>query len=337
MSVLSERKVIKTPKACILLLTLTCNLRCKMCGLWSNDESKLIRPTLKDWMNIIESFVRFSGPDINIIFGGGEPLLFPDMLMKLIAFCKNNRIRTSLATSAYLLDKQIAEDLVSSGLDYIALTLYSLNEKTHNLLRGMPDSHQKVLKAIEYLSEYQNHPEIAIDTVIMDPNIDELLDLARWVIQDKRIRSIFFQSVVQPFHTAPKENWFESQEYKFLWPKDMRKVDFVLDGLIKMKESSLETKHKINNSLSQLELFKSYFKAPNNFIKKFSCNVTNGEAFTISPNGDLNICPYLEPIGNIIGNDLEKIWHSQKADLLRDEISRCKKNCHHIINCWYEE
>lgn len=329
---------IKKPKACILLLTLGCTLRCKMCNLWLNDETKTVRPTLSEWKKFLASLAEFSGGGLNVIFGGGEPLLFPDTLMELISFCRKHNLRTSLATSGYFINEEIAERLVSAGLDYIALTLYSLNKDTHNFMRGMPDSYDRLMQAIRYLAGLNSKLEIAIDTVIMAPNLKELTALAKWVIQDTRLRSISFQAVVQPFHSRPLDDWQKSEEYRFLWPQEIEEIDSVINGLIDLKENVLcGQRDKINNPVSQLRLFKSYFKAPSDFVKKFSCSVTNSDAFTVSPDGSINLCPYMPCVGNMREADIAQILHSKEVSLRREEISLCKKNCHHIINCWYEE
>lgn len=329
---------IKKPKAAILLLTLRCTLRCRMCNLWRNDETKIIRPAIDEWKKFIASLDEFSGSGFNVIFGGGEPLLFSDTLVELISFCRERGLRTSLATSGYFINEEMAQRLVSSGLDYIALTLYSLNKNTHNFLRGMPDSYERLMQAVGYLDSLRSKLEIAVDTVIMAPNLKEIIELARWVSQDARIRSIFFQAVVQPFHSRPLEEWYNSEEYNFLWPKEIKEIEFVIDELVRLKEKiPHDQRDKINNPVSQLKLFKSYFRNPANFVKKFSCNVTSSDAFTVSPDGSVNLCPYMPCIGNIRENGIVQIWHSKEAQARREEISLCKKNCHHIINCWYAE
>ncbi len=335
--VAGDRKI-KEPSSCVILLTLGCILRCRMCHLWENNEKDIIRPSLKEWKDFIFSIAKPSDVDFTVIFGGGEPLLFPDMLTELISTCHQRGFRTSLATSGYLLDEIMARRLVEAGLNYIALTLYSLKEEIHNYLRGMPDSYRRLMQAIEYLDKQRNSLEIAIDTVIMAPNLDGLLELANHVRKDDRVSSLFFQAVVQPFHSPPKDEWYNSEEYKFLWPKESQQVDFFIDELIKIKESSLQgRKDKINNSISQLKLFKRYFKAPQDFIKKTCCSVLNDNAFTVSPDGSVNLCPYIKPIGNIRNGSLKDIWYSKEAYQRREEILHCRKNCHHIINCWYED
>lgn len=334
----SDKQQENIPKACILLLTLGCSLRCRMCRLWQNDESGIVRPSQAEWKNFILSLKELTASDFNMIFGGGEPLMFADKLIELISLSSRSGFRTSLATSGYFIDEKCAQRLVDSGLDYIALTLYSLNKETHNFLRGKPDSYDKLMQAITYLDKFRSSLEIAIDTVIMAPNLSELLTLANWVKKDHRIRSVFFQAVVQPFHSAPLDEWYEKDEFAFLWPKFLDKVNVLIDSLIELKNpSGQNSADKINNPISQLELFKSYFRNPNEFVKKYSCNVTNGNSFIVSPDGSIKLCPYMESIGNIRDAHIKDIWYSAKAQERREEIASCKKNCHHIINCRYEE
>ncbi|MBU1928358.1 MAG: radical SAM protein [Candidatus Omnitrophica bacterium] len=310
-----------------------------MCHLWKNDERNIPKPSTEEWRGFIKSLGNFMDPGSNIIFGGGEPLLYPDLLVDLISLCHQLGYRTSLATSGYFVDEKMAGRLVRSGLDYIALTLYSLRKETHNYLRGMPDSHEMVLQAINYLSELKSPLEIAIDTVIMDPNLYDLIELAQWVRNDKRLQLIFFQAVVQPFHTKPDALWQNDDDYGFLWPKDTEEVVRVIDGLIKIKSDAIVAgqRDKVNNTVSQFQLFKSYFRNPQEFVKRFSCNVTQGQAFTVSPEGGVNLCPYMNAIGNIRESSIKDIWYSKQAAERQVEIGSCAKNCHHIINCWYEE
>jgi MoaA/NifB/PqqE/SkfB family radical SAM enzyme len=337
MSVANDRKI-KDPSSCVILLTLGCNLRCRMCHLWENHEKDVVKPSLKEWKDFIASIEKPVDSDFTVIFGGGEPLLMADTLVELIRTCHQRGFRTSLATSGYLMDETMARRLAEAGLNYIALTLYSLKEEIHNDMRGNPDCYRRLMKAIEYLAKYRETLEIAIDTVIMAPNLEGLLELAHFVKKDERLCSVFFQAVVQPFHSAPVEEWYNSEAYKFLWPKESLRVDSVIDELIKLKESApKDRRDKINNSISQLKLFKRYFKAPQDFIKKTSCSVLNDNAFTVSPDGSVNLCPYIKPIGNIRHGGLKDIWYSPKAHERREEILHCQRNCHHIINCWYED
>ena len=79
---------------------------------------------------------------------------------------------------------------------------------------------------------------------------------------------INIQAVAQPFRTHPVDKWYETEEYGFLWPKDIRKVHDVLDALIEFKKRE----YKIINPLHQFKVYKVYYEHPERFARKFRCN-----------------------------------------------------------------
>ncbi len=321
------------PKSCVALLTLSCGLRCRMCHLWKNDEKNIIRPSVEQWKDFLKSISGHVHDDFCVIFGGGEPLRLPDMLVELLGYCARQGFRTSLATSAYDLTEELAKQLCDSGLNNIALTLYSTDAQIHDFLRGIKGSYRRVMEAIESLRRHKTNLEVAIDTVIMGPNMEDIVPLTDWVQQNGTIHHIFLQAVMQPFHTSPRERWYQDEEYRWIWPQDTELADSVIDQLISRKEKG----YKIVNPLSQLSVFKEYFSHPDHFIKRYVCNMVQGTTFSVNPEGEINMCPFMGGIGNIKTAGFKDIWHSSAAEKRREEIARCAKNCHHIINCWYEE
>jgi hypothetical protein len=53
--------------------------------------------------------------------------------------------------------------------------------------------------------------------------------------------------------------------------------------------------------------------------------------------GEAYMCTRKEPIGNIRKNHPHDIWYSEAAERVRGQIKKCRINCHHVINCCYEE
>lgn len=332
------KKELQKPNSCILLLTLSCNLKCKMCYLWTNKEDEAQCPSCDEWRAVIDSLDTWAAKPFTIIFGGGEPLLHKERLETLIRYANEKGFRTSLATSGYEMDKETALKLAHAGLDYLALTLYSLRPKTQDFLRGVPGSLQRVKKTIRWFSRYAPNVEIAIDTVLMGPNMREIVDLTRWVQRNKHISRISFQTIMQPFHTPVEPRWFERESYRFLWPQDTEHMCVLIDQLKEMKAyREKKGNSKIANSLGQFDVFKDYFRDPEQFIKHDGCPVFDNGNFGIAPNGSITLCPYVKPIGNIRERSLPQIWTSDEAQMRRSEIRRCTQNCHHIMNCWYEE
>jgi MoaA/NifB/PqqE/SkfB family radical SAM enzyme len=315
-----------------------------MCHLWRNEEDDLRKPTIEEWKYFISSFDGFveKGTPENrftITFGGGEPLLHGQTLLELVGFCSERGFWTSIASNGYLLNRELIEKFINLKLHYLGLSLDTLKEETHDYLRGVKGSYGKITETIEYLSGFKDGPCLAINAIIMAPNLNDILELTQWAIDKERISSILFQAIMQPFHDSPLENWYRHKEYDTLWPNDTERVKFVMDRLIKIKRDNMREnkRDKIANSISQLEAFKNYFVEPEEFLKRIKCNVLESGFFSISPNGDVNLCPFKKPIGNIKDGELEKLWCSEKAEEIRGEMLLCKNGCHHLVNCWYEE
>lgn len=329
------------PRSAILLPTLGCNFHCKMCFHWQNMEENIERPSVKQWKDFASSFQEIientpTRDAFSVIFGGGEPLIFLKDVIEIIKHCADSGYRTSLATNGYMLNSEVVKQLIDSGLNNIGLSLDSLEETTHDQLRGVDGSYRKVMEGIDDFKKLNSNVRIAINTTIMAQNLDNIVKIADYVRKEDSISSVLFQAIVHPFHVQTLENWQETREYGFLWPQDLNNLYDIIDQLIELKKTG-DFSAKIDNSISQLKAFKDYFKNPGKFIKTLKCNAADSGFFTIGPDGNVNLCPYMESIGSIKNRCLRDIWNSDKAVKIREDMSTCKRNCHHLINCWFEE
>ncbi len=321
------------PKMCNLSLSLGCMLRCKMCYHWENDEKDIVRPDLNEWKKFIYSMQGYVAPDFTIVFGGGEPLLFQEELIEVISFSSNIGFRTALATSGHTINERYADRLAKSGLNNIDLTIFSLENNVHDYVRGVDGSLAKALNAIKYLERFSKILNIGINTIIMKPSLDSLIELTEWVNNNTHLRGIYYQAITRPFHTPFVEEWHKLDKYSFLWPDDFDKLEPVLDRIIGLKQRG----YHIANPVSQFMVFKNFFKSPLSFIKLMTCNLKKDRFFSINSDGSMALCPYMESLGKIKEGDFKKLWHSELAMGIKNKIEQCKINCHHLINCWYEE
>ena len=320
------------PGFCCFGIIDECFLRCKMCHKWKPDPNiqGVKRPPISSWKDAIASLRNITDEGFLINFGGGEPLLM-EGLLELVGFAADKGFRTNIATNAYLIDEGVADKIADSDLSSVNLSLDSMNETTHDYLRGTKSVYKKVMKAIEYLDKYcAKNFEIIICCAIYDVNMEEVIEVAEWVSQHPRLKWVYFMAAMQPNNTKPNPNWYKG-EFSYLWPKDTAKITSIIDCLIDMKRRG----YKINNQICQLEAFKKYFKYPDRFVKKTACNLDR--AVHISSIGDIHICYEWGCLGNIGKDDLATVWYSTEADKVREDIRNCKKNCHHLINCFFEE
>jgi len=302
-----------------------------MCYIWKNNGNASKELTIQEWKNVVNSLKGFLDKKHDIILSGGEPLLKKDIL-ELVRYIAKSGYKVSLETNSYLIDEELAKAIQSSGLWRICISLDSLTENAHDLLRGRKGSYGKVMKGIEYLNRLCPSVGINIQTIIMEQNLNELKKLAEWVNKDKRLDYIYFQVPVNPFGAPIDEYWFKSVPYNFLWPRHIDKTNFIIEELIKSKAGN----PKIANTVAQLKAYKAYFKDPINFGNNIKCTIGNRD-INVNPYGDVYLCFSKDSIGNIKNNSIKNIWYSEKVNKVRNDISNCKKYCHFLLNCSFEE
>ena len=170
--------------------------------------------------------------------------------------------------------------------------------------------------------------DLTISTIIMDTNIEEIPLLYDFVI-DSGLDGIYFLPLFQNFNSEYHPRWYRNSE---LWPNNFKKVCNLIDWLINQKLKEETPQHPIIiNSIIQLEFFKEYYKNP---AKKLNTICLAGKRmFSISEDGHILLCPMVEPLGNILKDDLRHLWYSDQAEEIRKRIGHCDRNCK-ILGCY---
>lgn len=328
-----KKEKIKLPTYCCIALLESCFLRCRMCYKWETDINLRDprEPNLEQWKVFISSLRKLVRSRFQINFAGGEPLARKETL-ELIKYASEQEFDTLIATNAFLIDEEMAKKIGESDVSIVNISLDSLREERHDYLRGVKGVYRSVLRAIELLDRYASRVNIGICTVISNENLDELAEIVKWVQVNNKIDGMGFQAITQPFSTPEDPFWFKNEEYSHLWPKDVTGVDKAMNELIEMKQNGF---NKLGNPLSQFYVYKAYFRNPNNFIKKQKCHI-DMQAINVTPTGEIRICFYMEPIGNIKYDDIGDAWFSQKAETARHKIAECKRNCQSMVNCNFD-
>lgn len=323
-------KEIEHPDFCVIEVSHRCMFKCRMCNYWETG-SKQAREEVEiaDLRKFIVSLKDFVNTPFGINISGGEPLLKKGML-DLIEFIAGQGFKFSMVTNGYLINRSVARRIADSGLNFLAISLDSLDEKIHDNIRGIKGAHRKVMDALKYFDAYRGKLEnITVQTIIMGPNLDGILDLVDWS-RDKQF-SLSFMAVTRPNMTPVDSVWYKKEEFSFLWPQDTVKARYVLDELIRLKKAG----RRIDNPVGQLERFKLYFSDPEKFVKETACSLGD-DMIQVNPRGDIYLCCEMEPAGNIKQGDIGSIWTSQKAESIREKIRRCRRNCAGMVNCYRE-
>lgn len=309
-----------------------CILRCRMCQKWKKDlyiKDDRKQMGLEEWKQSALSLRKIAPDDLTLNFGGGEVTTVP-WLFELIKFCDDLGFQSNIATNAFMIDKAMVEKMHDSGLDYINISLDSVDRQTHDYLRGVVGVYDKAMRAIDLVNQYSPQTKISICSVIMEPTINGIVDLVEWVQQNEKIDMIYLMVLMQSNNTDPKSEWWKDEAFNELWPKDYKKAESVLDELIQLKIKG----YKICNDVDHIEAFKTYLLDPNTYVKQSSCNIDH--AVHVSSVGDMFMCYRHQCLGDVREKSIDQMWHSEHAKGVRREINECRENCHFLLNCNFE-
>lgn len=128
-----------------------CNAGCPHCSFYESiysSEKNLL--TKEQYISLIHDAQRLSAT--NIVFVGGEPLMYED-IGEVIASVDKNQSITTLFTNGYYLEEKI-ELLHDAWLDTIAISIDHYNLKIHDLKRKVAWLSAKIRKWLEKAKKY---------------------------------------------------------------------------------------------------------------------------------------------------------------------------------------
>ncbi len=281
------------PIACVWEVTYRCNAKCRHCDYWRRSSSELTKEEIKLGLDLL----RRKGVRI-IHFTGGEPLLRDD-LEDIISVASKMNFWISIVTNGSLLTQERIWKLKESGLDNLLISLDFVDER-HDINRNIPNLHQKVIELLWILRRdfISGHRTGGISCVILTMNYREIAKLLRLVNQ------IGVYAVFQPYCDNKTGEDLLSQEM----------ASSAIDSIFNSNES-----HRL--VLSSKWNLKGIFRNLGN--KVTPCNAGK-RYFAINPIGDFSPCVDLEPIGNILNDDLSLLTGKESL-----------KQVHNCSGCWY--
>jgi MoaA/NifB/PqqE/SkfB family radical SAM enzyme len=140
------------PQSVIINFNNRCNLNCKFC--YEHDLQKKygnVQLSYDELANFADQADELGYFDITI--QGGELLIDVESLYKLVECLKTERFEISLVTNGYLMTQEIADHLAEIGVDVVGVSLSTLNAEEHDASRGVKGSHERALKALEYVEK----------------------------------------------------------------------------------------------------------------------------------------------------------------------------------------
>ncbi len=150
-------RIMAFPQSISLTITNHCNLRCRMCGQWSEegyvrgDPGRLGREMgLGDWKRLVDELAAHG--ITGLLLRGGEPFMFPG-IVELLEHIRGKGIFISVDTNGTLLDRY-AEDIVRLGGMHLTVSVDG-PEEVHDAVRGVRGTFQRLKQGLARIAELE--------------------------------------------------------------------------------------------------------------------------------------------------------------------------------------
>lgn len=162
--------------------TLRCNLDCLHCGSDCKKESDVKDMPFKDFIAAIDDITPIVEPNKTmIVFTGGEPLLRKD-LEKCGQQLYDRGFPWGIVSNGLQMTPARLQSLLNAGMRAITISLDGL-EKSHNWLRGNPNSFKKAMETIRLLSQILDL-KFDVVTCVNGENFDELPEIKNLLLNN---------------------------------------------------------------------------------------------------------------------------------------------------------
>ena len=160
-----------------------CNLRCQMCAIQFRQDGPPYGPpafmAFDAFTRIVDQFV---GLEVLHLQGLGEPMMHP-RFFDMVAYAAAKGIRVTTNSNLTLLNARRAELCVTSGLDWLHVSIDGATAQTYERIR-VRAHFERVMRNLDLLLNARERlgsarPHVRMVAVAMRQNLHELPDLVR--------------------------------------------------------------------------------------------------------------------------------------------------------------
>lgn len=283
-----------------IIVTYRCNARCNMCNVWQHPTT----PSQEIGIEVIKKLPRMFFVNIT----GGEPFLRQD-LPEIVAELRNRSRRVVISTNGYFTERiaRLCKRYPDLG---IRISIEGLKE-ANDSIRGMPGGYERTQDTLKKLQE-MGLKDIGFAMTVQDINRSDLAVLY------KMASDMDYEFATAAVHNSHYFHKLDNQiKDKKAVIGDLRKLITLLLGSKKIKE-----------------WFRAYFNyGLINFIegnqRLLPCEMGQS-GFFVDPYGDVLACNGMDEkisMGSLKEKTWDEIWHSRQAQVTRNAVRDCKKNC----------
>jgi len=317
------------PSVVTFAVTDYCNLDCKMCP-FQHSEVERNHQDFALIRKVIDQIYPYK-PYISLC-GRGEPFMHPEFF-DIIRYIKSKGLWCAVDTNGTLVEKNV-DRLINSGIDLVNVSIDSVGE-VQDQIRGVPGAFQKAVDGIRALraAAPRLRPMIRINCVITGysfAHLAEVYELARDLGVDmlNLCHSMYVRTERMLKAQEKLSQDLPQPNEKISWDTvdidggsiDFEKLSETIEQLSRKDEGVVVT---VIPNLGSLDKLKGYYSFKG-FVEKLTAKCA-WKHTNIYPNGDVEMCDGMYPMGNLNDSDFLKIWNNDNFRGFRKKLKETKR------------
>ena len=296
-----------------------CNLDCHYCWSYNNTVPGMTEDVAKrsiDWLHSIGSRV--------LALMGGEPLLRPKFIHKIVYYSAQKDIFVYLPTNGRLMKPDVIDRLGDAGLATVNLAVDSVKER-----KSLPKALDPIRPYFDYLIKRQRHYgyTVMFNINICHNNLDDVKELTE-IAHDNGIATDYHINETPMTEQIHFKHLDENQTY--LTPDDWSKVDALLDYLNDKRNND---GYKMVNPVQHMEDMKLLMRGQ---APPWQCRAGQN-SLIIRTDGTLAPCfPMYSATHDwgVVGNHKFDV---KQLDEMKSECTKhCLSTCNYILGYCYD-
>ena len=180
---------------------------------------------------------------VGLSLSGGE-LFLHSQIKEIISYARRNDFMITILSNATKVDRELCLLLKEININFIQVSLYSMDAKEHDAITQVDGSHTKTLRAIERLLDLDI--PVQISCPVMKINLRSYREVLTWAYRHKiKAYTDFIMMARTDFSTSNLEQRLNLQETEDLI-KDIIEVDEMYTAILEQEPQSRDLEDYAN-------------------------------------------------------------------------------------------
>jgi MoaA/NifB/PqqE/SkfB family radical SAM enzyme len=296
-----------------------CNLDCHYCWSYNNAVKGMTEDVGKrsiDWLHSIGARV--------LALMGGEPLLRPKFIHKIVDYSAKKDIFVYLPTNARLLKPEVTDRLGDAGIATFNIAVDSVKER-----KSLPKAFEPIRANFDYLVKRQHHYgySVMFNINICHNNMEDVVELTE-IARANGIATDYHINETPMLEQTHFKHLDENQTY--LTPEDWPKVDALLDYL---QDKRINHGYKMANPVQHMEDMKLLMRGA---VPPWDCRAGQN-SLIIRTDGSLAPCFPMYSATHDWGTVGNHKFDVKQLDEMKVECTKhCLSTCNYILGYCYD-